>query len=110
MSQALLVGLGGDLEGEVPDPELRGAEQGSGVGLPQKLNHLQQLAFDGDTELLGQLLGSDVLIGGQRFRHGILTEWIRRFLAQNVQAWFVYKNSTNFRDAHTTEHRLPLCN
>src|SRR5205823_3430072 len=99
----------GDLEGEGADLERRRAAQGSGVGAVAEADHLEQLALDGLGEFVSELLGSDVLAGGERPRHGTLTEYKGGFLAQAGFLLLGYKESTNLRDAHTRRPARTEC-
>jgi hypothetical protein len=99
--EALLVGLGGDLEGQVPDGELGLTEQGSGPGLLESTDHFEELPFDELREFVDELLGGDILISAERLLHDGLTDKEGGFLGETPGSSFVYKDSTNFRDAYT---------
>ena len=101
MSEALLVGLGGDLEGQVADGELGLAKESSRGGILESADHLTEFVFDELAEFIGKLLGDDILLRGMRFRHGGRTDKGGGFLGQLPGSSLVYIVSTNFRDAHT---------
>jgi hypothetical protein len=98
-----LVGAGGDEVGEVAELQLGVAEEG-GVGGGG------EGAGDGGDEVIGaladgvgQLLGEGFLLGGELgLGHGgLLGDARGGFLAARASCPFVYKDSTNWRDAHT---------
>jgi hypothetical protein len=97
----LLVRLGGDREGAVADRELGLAEEGSGFGLRKRADPLADCAGDQLREFVGELLGGAILLGSRRLLPENLTDKEGGFLGKTPGLSFVYKNSTNFRDAHT---------
>jgi hypothetical protein len=104
LSEALLVGLGGDAQDGVADAELGLAEQGGVVGRDEVAGDAQQVLVGGLGDGGGQLLGLGFLRGGEGLLHGGLTDKGGGFFVETPFSSLVYKDSTNCRDAHT----LPL--
>jgi len=71
LTQALLVGLGGDLEREVADLELGGAEEGLGVAVEQGAGDLEQLLLGRFGDGGGQLARLGFPLRGGFFHRGI---------------------------------------
>jgi hypothetical protein len=99
--ESLLVGLGSDLEGEVADGELGGAEEGIGFGSLQGVRHFAQFRFDELMEFGNEGLGNGLLIEMGCLRHGFLTENKGGFPKKRASPRILYTDSANFRDAHT---------
>src|SRR5437588_8264742 len=100
--EPLLIRLGGDLEGEVTDLELGLPEERCWLGVLQGADHRADFRLDELHEFGGELLGGDVLLSTLRFLDDSLTEKGGGFFGHTPGLSFVYKDSTNFRDAHTT--------
>ena len=96
-----LVGLGGDAVAEVSDGELGVAEEGGVVAGDEGAGDGEDVLIAGLGDGLGQLLGLGFLSVREGFLQGHFSERGGRFLAETGSCRFVYKNSTNFRDAHT---------
>jgi len=101
LRQALLVGAARQAQGGVADLELGVAEQLAVALGDEGAGHVQEVLLGRLGQGAGELLGLGFLLGGQRFLHGILTEGTGGFLAETAHSSFVYKESTNFRDAYT---------
>jgi hypothetical protein len=101
LTEALLIRLGGDSQSEVADFELGFSEERGGLGALQSADHRADFRFDELREFSDELLGGDILLGKLRFLHDSLTDKKGGFLGNTPGLSFVYKDSTNFRDAHT---------
>jgi hypothetical protein len=100
LSQDGVVGPDGDAVDEVADVQL-GLTKEVAVALVQEGAHDgEDVVLGGVKDLLGDLLGEGFLLGGKSDgRHG--TSVAReQFRVDTAASPFVYKNSTNFRDAH----------
>jgi hypothetical protein len=97
----LLISLGSNLEGEVADFELGLSEERGWFSMLKSTNHVADFVFDELGEFHGQLLGGDFLLGSRLLLHNNLTDKRGGFFGKTSDLLFVYKNSTNFRDAHT---------
>ena len=106
----LLVGFGGDVEDEVADFELVVAEEGGVIGANECACHLKELVLSELGELCSEELSLLLLLRGQRLVHDMLDikETNGAFFAQSGERSFVYKFSTNLRDAHTGTSFCPF--
>ncbi len=99
--QVLLVGLGGDVVAEVADGELGITEEGSIIGGDEGAGHTEEVVVGGFGEALREFLGLFFLSGGEGFLHGRFSDVEGGLFSTTLLYGLVYKNSTNFRDAHT---------
>jgi hypothetical protein len=97
------VGAGGDEVGEVAELQLGVAEEG-GVGSGgEGAGDLGDEVISALAEGVGEFLGEGFLLGGEwGLGHGgLLGDTRGGFPAERASCPFVYKDSTNCRDAHT---------
>ena len=97
----LLDGLGGDLVGEGADLELVVAEEVGIVGGGEVGGQFADLGVDGLADGSGEVLDLGLLLGRSGVRwHGGLRFRGSGFPQKSPPSPLVYKNSTNFQDAH----------
>jgi hypothetical protein len=97
----LLKGLGGDLVSEVAEFELGRPKGMSVVGGDESSGEFLDFRFGGLADGLCKGLDVGVLVGGQRGgRHEVASVARGRFQSTQRTRPFVYKDSTNFQDAH----------
>src|SRR5215472_4059095 len=102
----LAVGFGGDAVAERADGELGVAEERGVVGGDESASDGEDVVVAGLGDGLRQLLGLGFLSVRERFLQSRFSERGGGFFNKTFRPGLVYKNSTNFRDAHT--HRI-LC-
>jgi hypothetical protein len=101
LRQGDLQGLGAGAVDEVAEVEL-GLSEGVLAGTAdQQAGDGEDIAGEGLGDVGGELLGLGFLFSGQWFLHDALTDRERGFLAGTAHTFFVYKDSTNWRYAHT---------
>jgi hypothetical protein len=89
--------------GEVADLELVGAEEVGVAGGDEGAGDLQEFVAGGLGDVAGELLGLGFLVRWGRFLHGRFSDKGGGFLDATPISPLVYKDSTNWRDAHTTD-------
>src|SRR5579884_889847 len=99
----LAVGFGGDAVAEGADGELGVAEEGGVVGGDEGAGNGEDVVVAGLGDGLRQLLGLGFLSVRERFLHGRFSDRGGGFFSKTLLPRLVYKNSTNFRDAHTRQ-------
>src|SRR5262249_2522812 len=99
--QVLLVGLGGQGQTEFAHAELGLAEEVGGGAAGQGAGPLQEGGGGGPGECGGELLGLGFLFGAEGVLHDDIPELQGELFSETPYLGFVYKDSTNFRDAHT---------
>src|SRR5579885_1239790 len=97
----LAVGFGGDAVAEGADGELGVAAEGGVVGGDEGAGNGEDVVVAGLGDGLRQLLGLGFLSVRERFLHGRFSDRGGGFFSKTLLPRLVYKNSTNFRDAHT---------
>src|SRR5262249_23615753 len=85
------------------DGELGVAEEGGVVGSDEGACHVEDVVVAGLGDGLSQLLGLCLLSVRERFLHGHFSDIRGGFFSKTLRQGLVYKNSTNFRDAHTRQ-------
>ena len=106
MCQGDFQGPGADVVNEVAQLQL-GLSEGVLAGVrDEQAGDLEDVGGDGLGDVQGEFLGLGFLFGGQWFLHGGLKEEEGGFLAGTALSSFVYKYSTNFRDAYTQSGAL----
>src|SRR5262249_25773650 len=89
------------------DGELGVAEEGGVVGSDEGACHVEDVVVAGLGDGLSQLLGLCLLSVRERFLHGHFSDIRGGFFSKTLRQGLVYKNSTNFRDAHTVQESRP---
>jgi hypothetical protein len=93
--------LGRDAVAEGADGELGVAEEGGVIGSDKGAGDVQDVVVAGLGDGLGQLLRFGFLSGGEGLCHGRFSDGRSGFFSKTHLPRLVYKDPTNFRDAHT---------
>ena len=99
-----MVGFGGDAMADSADGELGVAEEGGVVGGDEGAGDVEDVVVAGLGNGLRQLLGLCFVSVRERFLHGRYSDSRGGFFSKTLHQGLVYKNSTNFRDAHTLRY------
>jgi hypothetical protein len=95
-------GQGADVVDEIAQLQLGLSEGVLARPRDEQAGDLEDVGGDGLGDVESEFLSLGFLFGGQRFLHGSLKDEGGGFLAGTALSSFVYKYSTNFRDAYTS--------